>query len=610
MSYARWFGRLLVLALAVLVLARAGDPEIVREQRSAPSAASGIGNPAAAYCTAIMGYSYEIVTEPDGSSWGACLLPDGERCDQWEFYAGTCGEAQSYCARQGYTTQTRTDGQDPYVAEYAVCLGSDGHMVGSVWQLSGLGAMVRGNGSAPQPGPPGGDALPLPETAMATLALPPAIDWRDYNGANWLTGVKNQGNCGSCWAFAAVAISEAHHNIVANNPALDLNLAEQQLVSCSGAGSCEGGYSSRAMTYMQESGIVDEACMPYTAAESACTTCSDASSRLTYIDEATCFVPTRDTLRQHIVENGPVYVYMGIGEDYGGSFSNGVYHCAIDSETGDLSINHAVVAVGYDDAAGTWIVRNSWGSTWDGDGYFLVGYGECNLERTFAGYAYVIAPSTAANVRPDGWVGPYTNDTTPRFRWDAATDSGSGIAGYYVAVDDWTPDGTLPLDWWVGNVLSYSVPAALAEGLHRFAVTSVDRFGNLAPTNTDQEGDAPYTTFYVDTQAPVSAVRPLVAEQTAPTFTVSWSGTDALSGIASYDIQFRLGECETWITWLSGTTATSADFRAPVGGTYSFRSVARDRAGNVEAELLGDGDASTIYVAPVHRTYLPLMQTN
>ena len=158
MSYARWFGRLLVLALAVLVLARAGDPEIVREQRSAPSAASGIGNPAAAYCTAIMGYSYEIVTEPDGSSWGACLLPDGERCDQWEFYAGTCGEAQSYCARQGYTTQTRTDGQDPYVAEYAVCLGSDGHMVGSVWQLSGLGAMVRGNGSAPQPGPPGGDA--------------------------------------------------------------------------------------------------------------------------------------------------------------------------------------------------------------------------------------------------------------------------------------------------------------------------------------------------------------------------------------------------------------------------------------------------------------------
>ncbi|MCP4542590.1 MAG: hypothetical protein GY832_36170 [Chloroflexi bacterium] len=122
-------------------------------------------------------------------------------------------------------------------------------------------------------------------------------------------------------------------------------------------------------------------------------------------------------------------------------------------------------------------------------------------------------PTKASNVRPDGWTGPYTSDTTPRFEWDAASDSDSGLAGYYVAVDDWTPDGSSGNDWWVGNVTAYTVPNPLPEGQHYFAVTSQNNVGNVNPTNTNQKGDAPYTTFYVD-----------VASPSAPKLTVSGAG--------------------------------------------------------------------------------------
>ena len=67
---------------------------------------------------------------------------------------------------------------------------------------------------------------------------------------------------------------------------------------------------------------------------------------------------------------------MGVGSGYGGGFdAQGVYRC-----TNDAGANHAVVITGYDDAGGYWIIKNSWGATWNGDGYFKVGYGECDIE--------------------------------------------------------------------------------------------------------------------------------------------------------------------------------------------------------------------------------------
>lgn len=90
--------------------------------------ATFIPNPAAYYCDDIMGYEYQIVTEDDGSQTGVCVMPDGEVCDQWAFYAGECGASYSYCAQEGLEIETRSDGQDPYAQTYGVCVDSEGQV--------------------------------------------------------------------------------------------------------------------------------------------------------------------------------------------------------------------------------------------------------------------------------------------------------------------------------------------------------------------------------------------------------------------------------------------------------------------------------------------------
>ncbi len=72
------------------------------------------------------------------------------------------------------------------------------------------------------------------------------FSWTDCHGRNWVTPVKNQGACGSCWAFAAVGATELMVNLYYNQP-LNLDLSEQQIVSCANAGSCSGGYVPRVL---------------------------------------------------------------------------------------------------------------------------------------------------------------------------------------------------------------------------------------------------------------------------------------------------------------------------------------------------------------------------
>jgi hypothetical protein len=168
-----------------------------------------------------------------------------------------------------------------------------------------------------------------------------------------------------------------------------------------------------------------------------------------------------------------------------------------------------------------WILPTSWNVTVPEDGVYSwhvkAGDGAVGSEwsetRTFQVETDTTPPTKASNVRPDGWTGPYTDDNTPRFRWGAASDADSGLAGYYVAVDDWTPEGGSGNDWWVGNVTAFTVPNPLPEGQHHFAVTSKDNAGNVNPTNTNHQGDAPYYSFYVD-----------IAPPSTPQLTVSGSG--------------------------------------------------------------------------------------
>jgi len=89
---------------------------------------------------------------------------------------------------------------------------------------------------------------------VRALVEPASFDWRNNNG-NYVTPIRDQGTCGSCWAFAVTGALESVTLIAQNTPDINLNLAEQILVSCSTAGDCGGGYIETASDYVRDTGL-------------------------------------------------------------------------------------------------------------------------------------------------------------------------------------------------------------------------------------------------------------------------------------------------------------------------------------------------------------------
>ena len=396
--------------LDVFKKALLGDPLITLQESLAtdsgeqscgcgePFGKIGMRNPAAVYCEEL-GYEYRIEETADGQR-GVCVMPNSEELDEWRFYEGEVGQEFSYCARKGWAT-AKLDA-DTIATECTTCILPDGShkTVSELLNLSEKSqvGVMRLNDSRMFTATVNGGPL---SRSYVGQPPPPSFDWRNYNGQNWMTSVKNQGGCGSCWAFSAVGIVEPVYNIFTNNPNLDLNLAEQYLVSdCynepGGYGNCRGGDPASALCYIRDQGITDEDCFPYIASNCPCSNrCSDWSSRLTKIDE-TGDVPSA-MIKQQLIEKGPLSVAMGIGSDFGGYWDNGIYRCNNDNDA-----NHAVVIAGYNDAGGYWIVKNSWGASWNGNGYFNVGYGECWIEN-YVRYALLndTTPPTVEILSPE-----------------------------------------------------------------------------------------------------------------------------------------------------------------------------------------------------------------
>ena len=207
--------------------------------------------------------------------------------------------------------------------------------------------------------------------------IPVKFDWRDHGGSNWMTGVKHQGGCGSCAAFASVGALEARIRIALNDPALDVDLSEQHLFSCAGGDCPTGLYMGDAMDYMTTYGVPDEACLPYTAVDDNCDdTCSDWQDRVEKLDSWNLlwqYEVDEDTLKLHVLD-APVACYLEVYDDFFG-YDSGVY----EHVTGDFAGGHFVVIVGWDDALNCWICKNSWGETWGETGYFRILRGETQI---------------------------------------------------------------------------------------------------------------------------------------------------------------------------------------------------------------------------------------
>ncbi len=363
----------------------------------------GLKNPSAEYCKEL-GYGYNIEKNELGER-GYCLMP-GEVCEEWNFFKGKCGKEYSYCSLNGYETVENESG--------AICVNKTNKISKKnirAAELMNLGEKLNDFNQNKL-------SMPKKQTKNIVTGLGSEYnssdfsfwDWRNppnntiyaKNGSmffdsdyGWVTEIKNQGLCGSCWAFSSAGTLESKYEINENESRLNPDLSEQNSVSCDHScypgwtwpsygcqSGCNGGFLDLTFQYLNETGIVDEDCFSYTGSEVSCSNrCSDHSERtwnirgVDYSEYSTPYL-TDEELEQWIIDKGPLSVAIYMKQTTDGE---GFINCG----SGGTS-NHAVILVGYndtgDDSTSYWLLKNSWGTSWGQSGYFKIRFNDnCNL---------------------------------------------------------------------------------------------------------------------------------------------------------------------------------------------------------------------------------------
>jgi len=208
----------------------------------------------------------------------------------------------------------------------------------------------------------------LNEIQTLSIDLPDSIDWRDKDV---VTPIKNQQQCGSCWAFSAVGSMEGQHALKTNNL---VSLSESQIVDCDVNGSdagCNGGFMDGAFKYVISQGGIDtEKSYPYKSQDNPCifNKSNVAATFSAYKD-----VKGGETgLKTAVATVGPIAVGIDASSAQFQFYKTGVYY---DSTCSSTILDHGVLVVGYgttQNGTDYWIVKNSWGETWGDKGYIYM----------------------------------------------------------------------------------------------------------------------------------------------------------------------------------------------------------------------------------------------
>ncbi|XP_049803830.1 dipeptidyl peptidase 1-like [Schistocerca nitens] len=222
--------------------------------------------------------------------------------------------------------------------------------------------------------------------------LPRHWDWRNVDGVNYVSPVRNQLSCGACYAFAVMGMLESRLRIRTNNTYQPV-LSVQDAIDCSDlVGGCDGGYAYQLSRYALEQGVVEEQCRPYNANNGQClaNTC-DRIYVSDYSFVGGYYGACNEVLMQEaLLNNGPIAVGMVASSYSFPMYSGGIYRDLQISARSDFYpfeyTDHAVIIVGYGEDAESgekyWIVKNSWGDTWGEEGYFRIrrGTNEASIE--------------------------------------------------------------------------------------------------------------------------------------------------------------------------------------------------------------------------------------
>lgn len=209
---------------------------------------------------------------------------------------------------------------------------------------------------------------------LSGLQLPDAFDWRDYNGYDWTTSVKDQSACGNCWAYASCGALEAVVKITLNEPNQNVDLSELYLTSCTGRGCDLGWDQSSTLQYIKTHGVPDQGCFPgYLPPQPCGDACDDKSFRTIFIQDwghDGFGVPNPDVIKDRLLTYGPLTVHLDVYADFY-LYQTGIYEHVY----GGYEAGHAVSLVGWGEVGpdSFWICKNSWGiEDWGQDGWFNI----------------------------------------------------------------------------------------------------------------------------------------------------------------------------------------------------------------------------------------------
>lgn len=255
-----------------------------------------------------------------------------------------------------------------------------------------------------------------------TLAnLPSSYDWRKISGD---IPVRNQGGCGSCWAFSTVGPMEF---LIKNKIGGLPDISEQALVSCNGFGfSCANGGWWAYDAFIRD-GVTLESDFPYVARDIPCRQSTISQTiKVTgwgYVDPNEA-MPSVDQMKSAIIQYGPLTVGVFVSNEFYG-YRNGVFT----ANAGGGGINHGVTMIGWDDSLGAWLIRNSWGSGWGMGGHMYIAYGVSSigdgaayvtLDVTYPGCIQSQSPSPSPRPSPSPSPSP---KPSPPYRNDKCVNS-------------------------------------------------------------------------------------------------------------------------------------------------------------------------------------------